>query len=316
MVGGCTMVGKLQRVQLREVWKHEAHNFTAWLETNIDVVNDATGLHLDNVSREQAAGSFSVDLVAEDEAGGLVIIENQLEKSDHDHLGKLLTYLAAFEAQTAIWIVSDPRPEHTAVLNWLNQTTPASFYLLKVEGIRIDDSLPAPLLTLIVRPTEEGRQVGQVKNDWAKNQEQLERFWSNLLKLAQERTDLHAEVRPSKSNWLPKMLGTSGVQLAYVVSLNGGRVELYIGNSDPDYNRRVFDKLHMTKDEIEHELGEPLKWDRREGGTICKVEWHLPVAGYRDEASWPSTQNAMVDAMVRLERALRSRTESILGAEN
>ena len=103
-------IGKLQRVPLREVWKHEAYDFTQWLQENIDVLNAALNLNLINVDREQAAGSFSVDLVAEDEGGGTIIIENQLEKSNHDHLGKLITYLTAMAARAAIWIVSEPRP--------------------------------------------------------------------------------------------------------------------------------------------------------------------------------------------------------------
>ena len=94
-------IGKLQRVALREVWKHEAYDFTKWLQENIDVLNTTVGLNLVNVDREQAAGSFSIDLVAEDEGGGTVIIENQLEKSNHDHLGKLITYLTAMSARAA-----------------------------------------------------------------------------------------------------------------------------------------------------------------------------------------------------------------------
>lgn len=115
-------IGKLERVALREVWKHEAYDFTQWLENNISVLNEALDLTLVNVDRERAAGTFSIDLVAEDEGGGTVIIENQLEKSNHDHLGKLITYLTAMNARAAIWIVSDPRPEHVAAITWLNDT--------------------------------------------------------------------------------------------------------------------------------------------------------------------------------------------------
>ncbi len=124
-----TMVGKIQRVPLREVWKHEALGFTRWLQENIDVLNDALEddleLSLGSVEREQSAGDFSVDLVAEDESGNPVIIENQLEKSDHDHLGKLLTYLVLLEAKTAIWLVSKPRPEHISAIAWLNESSSA-----------------------------------------------------------------------------------------------------------------------------------------------------------------------------------------------
>jgi RecB family endonuclease NucS len=98
------MIGKIHRVGLREVWKHEAFDFTTWLEDNIDVLNDAIGVNLSSAERERAAGAFSVDLVAEDEQGNPVVIENQLERSNHDHLGKLITYLTAIGAKVAIWL--------------------------------------------------------------------------------------------------------------------------------------------------------------------------------------------------------------------
>ena len=147
-------IGSLQRVPLREVWSHEARDFTTWLERNIDVLNDAIDLSLSNVKREQPAGDFSIDLVVEDESGNPVIIENQLERSNHDHLGKLITYLTAIGAKAAIWIVSDPRPEHISAISWLNESSSASFYLIKIEDpVPIRTSLPEPLLTVIVDPS-------------------------------------------------------------------------------------------------------------------------------------------------------------------
>ena len=134
-------IGRLERVALREVWKHEAYDFTQWLQQNIDVLNVALDLSLVNVDREQTADSFSIDLVADDEGGGTVIIENQLEKSDHGHLGKLITYLTGMGAKTAIWTVSDPRPEHVAAVAWLNESTSADFYMVKVEAVRIGSGL-------------------------------------------------------------------------------------------------------------------------------------------------------------------------------
>ena len=141
------MIGKITRVPLRQVWKHEAYDFTQWLQDNVDVLNQVLDVDIANLDREQAAGSFSVDLVGEDDAGNSVVIENQLEKSDHDHLGKLITYMTAFDAKTAIWIVSDPRPEHIAAISWLNESTDNSFYFMKLEAIQIGESEPAPLLT-------------------------------------------------------------------------------------------------------------------------------------------------------------------------
>ena len=126
------MIGKIKRVALREVWKHEALDFTQWLQDNIDVLNEVIDINLSNAEREQSAGSFNVDIVAEDDSGDPVVIENQLEKSDHNHLGKIITYLVAIGAKTAIWIVADPRPEHVSSINWLNESSSANFYLLKI----------------------------------------------------------------------------------------------------------------------------------------------------------------------------------------
>src|SRR5438093_9498829 len=106
------MIGKLERVPLREVWGHEAHHFTRWMEENLDAVSDVLGITLVSVEREKSVGAFSVDLVAEEAGGTTIVIENQLERSNHDHLGKLLTYLAGVEAQAAIWVVAHARPDH------------------------------------------------------------------------------------------------------------------------------------------------------------------------------------------------------------
>ena len=111
------MIGKIKRVALREVWKHEALDFTQWLQDNIDVLNEVLDIELSNPEREQSAGAFNVDIIAEDDSGDPVVIENQLEKSDHNHLGKIITYLVAIGAKTAIWIVADPRPEHVSSIN-------------------------------------------------------------------------------------------------------------------------------------------------------------------------------------------------------
>jgi hypothetical protein len=173
-------IGKIDRVPLREVWRHEAHNLTTWLEENIDVLNNAVRLALTDARRELAAGAFSVDLVAEEESGGTAVIENQLEKSNHDHLGKLVTYTALMDARVAVWIVADPRQEHVRAISWLNESAAADFYLLKIEGIRIADSPPAPLLTLIVGPSEESREVGEVKKDRAERYHVRRRFWTEL----------------------------------------------------------------------------------------------------------------------------------------
>ncbi len=300
-------IGRLERVPLKEVWKHEALEFTKWLEENIDVLNDVLDINLSNVEREQSAGAFSVDLVAEDEDGNLVVIENQLGKSDHDHLGKLITYLTVLEAKTAIWIVMDPRPEHIRAISWLNESSAASFYLLKLEAVRIGDSPPAPLLTLIVGPSEESRKVGTKKKQFAERDALRYRFWEQLLERARKKTKLHAGLSPTRHSWIGTGAGKTGLSLNYVARQHEVSVELYIdrGKDSEAENKAIFDQLLKHKEAIEAVFGEPLEWQRMEGKRACRIRKTLKLGGYLDEDKWPEVHTAMIDAMIRLEKALK-----------
>lgn len=208
-------VGRLRRVELREVWKHEAHSFTTWLVDNVEVLREAIGLEFESAEREQAAGTFSADIVDEDSTGNTVIIENQYGKSNHDHLGKVITYLTSFEASTAVWIVEQARPEHENAIAWLNQATSADFYLVKLEAIRIDDSPAAPLFTLIIGPSVEAKQTGKHNRDLKERHDLRFRFWTQLLEHAAARTPLHANLKAGTRSWIGTTAGVSGIQLTY-----------------------------------------------------------------------------------------------------
>jgi Domain of unknown function (DUF4268) len=301
------MVQKITRIALRDAFRHEAYDFTRWLEENIDVLNDVIDLTLSNAAREQSAGDFSVDLVAEDESGAKVIIENQLEKSNHDHLGKLITYLVAMEATAAIWIVSDPRPEHVSAITWLNESSSASFYLLKLEAIKIGESAPAPLLTLIVGPTESTKALGKAKQEFSERYDVRRAFWKGLLDHAKTRTRLHSGITPSKYGWLGTGAGRSGLGFNYVVWEHEAAAELYIdrGKDAAVENKAIFDMLYAQKAAIEAAFGGELEWQRLENKRACRVRKTISTGGYKDDDCLGEAHAGMVDAMVSLERALK-----------
>lgn len=301
------MIAKIERVPLREVWRHEALDFTTWLVQNVDVLNDVLDITLSGAERERSAGTFSVDLVAEEESGSRVIIENQFGKSDHDHLGKLVTYLTLLDARVAVWIVSDPRPEHIAAITWLNESAAAAFYMVKLEAIRIANSSPAPLLTLIVGPSEEIREASSTKKDLAERYVIRERFWTQLLGGASAKTKLHANISPGQHGWIGTGAGKSGLAYNYVVRQNDANVELYIdrGKYSAAENKIIFDRLAQSKESIEASFGEPLEWQRLEGKRACRIKKDIDLGGYRDEDKWPQIHEAMIDAMIRLEKALK-----------
>jgi hypothetical protein len=304
-------VGRLERVPLRTVWNHEAYDFTRWLQENIDVLNAALNITLVNVDREQAAGSFSIDLVAEDEGGGKVIIENQLEKSNHDHLGKLITYLTALNARAAIWIVADPRPEHVAAMSWLNDSSSAAFYLVKVEAVRIGASPPAPLLTVIVGPSEEKSEVAATNKEFAERYVLRQRWWEQMLALPEAK--LHAHLSPTIYHWLGVSSGVRGLGLNYVVLEDECGGELYIDrgkNADAE-NKAIYDQLYAQKDKIEQSFGGPLKWERLDAKRACRIGFKFP-GGYRaPEDQWSTLQTECVGAMNRLEQALRPHLKTL-----
>lgn len=299
------MVGVLRRVPLREVWRHEATDFTRWLEENLEVLGETVGLELTATEREGAAGRFSVDLVAEDASGHVVVIENQLERSDHDHLGKIVTYTAVLEASTAIWIVSDPRPEHVAAVGWLNESRDSSFFLVKAEAVVIGDSQPAALLTLIVGPSEETREAGDTKRDLAEAQLLRKRFWEGLLAEAAKVTNLHSAVRPGTDNWIAAGAGVSGLSFNYVATKHSARVEFYIDRGDADLNDQLFRALMGKHAEIEADFGESLGWLDLPARRACRIQFEIPGIGYRDEEGWPQLHPRLADAMRRLELALK-----------
>ncbi|MCX7622048.1 MAG: DUF4268 domain-containing protein [Acidimicrobiales bacterium] len=302
-------IERIRRVPLREVWPHEAHNFTTWLAQNLDVLNDDLGIDLDNstVQREVSAGAFNVDLVVEDENGETVVIENQLGRSDHDHLGKILTYVAALDASVAVWIVGEPRPEHVRAVSWLNDSSPISFYLFKIEAIRIGDSPAAPLLTLIVGPSEEGKEIASVKREQSERHHARRAFFDALLTHARGVTDLHAGRSPSSGPYVAGSSGQPGVNLKYGVTQHGTSVIVWIdrGPQWPGWNEAVYEHLLSRRSEIESAFGAPLEWHAKEGNRSRKLIHLIDKGGWQDEDRWPEAISATVDAMVRLEAAIR-----------
>ncbi len=308
------MIGELVRVPLTDVWRNEPE-FSRWLRDNIERLNVVLGMALSDPQCEGSVGDFSVDLVAEDESGHKAVIENQFGKSDHDHLGKLLTYLTNTEAAVAVWIVGEPRPEHVETITWLNEKPGARFYLVKLEAVRIADSPVAPLLTVIVGPGEPGGGVETVREQWAERERLRYEFFRQLLDRARARTKLHANVSPSTDSWVPSGSGTSGIHWTYRIRQRDVAVDLAIETPDGEANRQTLRKLAEQKEQVEASFGEPLEWDEAEGRQVCYVRKRLSVGGYRDEQDkWPAIQDAMVDAMIRLEKALRPRLAELPAA--
>lgn len=269
-------LGRLSRIDLREYWKHEALDFTRWLAEpdNIELLADEVGIGIQIIQTEASVGRFNVDILAEEEnTGRKIIIENQLEATDHTHLGQLITYAAGLEAEFVIWIVRDVREEHRQAVDWLNEHTDEhiNFFLVEIELWQIDGSAPAAKFAMISRPNEWKRSVrsstdGELTDTKAK---QLE-FWQQLKEFAAaNRSELKLRT-PRPQHWFDIAIGRADCHVSLIADSQEDKVrcELYIHNS-----KELYQALLSNKDEIEKELNivEPLEWMELPGKKASRI---------------------------------------------
>lgn len=248
-------LNKLTPIKLREIWTHEATDFTRWmaLDDNIAMVLDEIGISAENIKTEENAGNFNVDITADEvETGKKIIIENQLEKTDHKHLGQLLTYASSFDACIIVWVVADVRDEHKQAIEWFNRNINdgISFFLVKTEVWQIGDSGPAVKFNVVVEP-----------NDWAKitkysssiskelTQTKIDKlkFWEGLKDFTETiETNLKITRKPRPQHWYSISIGIRHLDLNFIHNTRTSTVsvELYI------HEQALFDKLAKKKEEF------------------------------------------------------------------
>ena len=268
----------IQKVDLRTIWEREAQDFTPWLSENLGQLSEELGLDLELRDQEAPVGGFSLDILAHDLGSNrTVIIENQLEGTDHDHLGKLLTYASGYEANVVVWIAREFRDEHRQALDWLNQRTDenTAFFGVVVELWKIDDSRPAVNFNLISAPNEWRKEnVSSGKRPNVGASERRERYRTFFQSLIDTLRETHSFTRARKGqaqNWYNFSAGHQGITYGANFSREGARVEIYIDIGDADGNERLLNDLMEYQDSTESTLNEPLTWDPVEGSRGCRI---------------------------------------------
>lgn len=288
------MLGKLSYIKdLRSVWKHEEKDFTSWLAENISLLGEALGLNLEVLSTEHAVGNFSLDILSKDiDNGNLVAIENQLEITDHTHLGQILTYASGVDAKTVIWISKEVREEHRKAVDWLNQITneEIEFFAVEIKLIKIENSALAPFFNVKASP-----------NDWSKEQktkivastsisdrqEYYHKFFTSFLDLVNKKMpSLTNSKKASYDSWKTFPSGISGI--TYSAALRSGNrfsIELYIDTGNKEKNKDKFDDLEKHKIDIEDKLGE-LSWERLDDKKACRIATYIDYTNDAEMLSW------------------------------
>ena len=309
------MIDKMSRVPVREVWKHEAKDFTTWLFNNLDILVEELDFEtLTPIEQEKTVGSFSADIIAEDESGQDVVIENQLEKTDHDHLGKILTYVSNLDAKVAIWISNKPREEHVTAIEWLNKNVnDTRFYLVKIEAYRIGNSNPAPKFTVVTGPSETTDLVRKEKTATVERYRLNREFWTELLKRTNQKTNLYSNISPGKGSWIRASSGKPGLSYYYKISKKAAGAGLYIdcGKKSKIENKKIYDKLFIHKDEIENNFNGKLEWHRSDDINGSFIRKLINSDQYTRKEDWPALQDEMINTMIRLEKAFRKHIRNL-----
>lgn len=272
-------LSKLTKVDLRAAWNHEALDFTNWLalQENLDILSEEIGIEIKPIKTEANVGNFKVDILAEEEGSGRkIIIENQLEDTNHDHLGKIITYASGYDAEVIIWIVQDVREEHERAIEWLNEHTDEkiNFFLIRIELWQIDGSNPAPKFDVIVSPNEWAKAITSGAGDSELSETKLQQldFWTRFKEHARKKQASLRLQTPRAQHWYNVSVGISDAVIALTINTrdNGIGCELYVRHNKPLYSF-----LKSKQQEIEAITGKA-KWDEFQVGSRIRIMKNMP----------------------------------------
>ncbi len=311
-------LGRLERVSLRAAWKHEAGEFTPWLaqDDNLQLLAEALGLpELELVAIEHPVGDFKVDILCTDDAGK-VIVENQLEKTNHAHLGQILTYAAGVGAKKVVWVAESFRLEHVAALEFLNQNTTEdlNFFAVEVELWRIADSPMAPSFNVVVKPNDwskAGRESARVAATTTPTTQLQQRFWTALVQYIDANKVPVRPQKPLPQQWLnSNPLGRSGFHVVSTVNSRDRRIGAQVYISHPQ-SKEFFRRLMAQREAIEGELGFELEWQELPESHASRIAVFRPESDLADESAWPVYCAWLADKLARLSAAFRQRVREL-----
>ena len=298
-------LGRMKKVDLREVWADEAGDFTPWLarEENIALLSDTIGMDLEVEETEKRVNSFAADIVCREwGTEHRVLIENQFGETDHDHLGKLITYAAGLDAATIIWIAGDLREEHRAALDWLNDNTrkEIGFLGIEIELYRIGDSLPAPKFYFVSKPNKWTKNTGQSSNLYRIRLE----YWTQFCELVKKGGGPVKPAEPSET-WIRHSV-LPGFELDMGNHSIKKEIHINVTLTRANY-QEVFTLLQEDKEEIEQEAGEKLDWH--------KNRYQIYIRKYscdiRDRESWPEQHDWLYEKLQLFHKVFTPRIEKI-----
>jgi hypothetical protein len=313
-------LGRLQRVELRDIWQSEAQDFTPWLarEDNLALLGETLGIDLELEAVEQNVGPFRADILCKDTLSDRwVLVENQLERTDHTHLGQLMTYAAGLDAVTIVWIAARVADEHRAAMDWLNEITDTEvrFFALEVELWRIGDSPAAPKFNVVSKPNDWSRSTSEAKRKTASEDVSATKalqlkYWQSLNAMIDGR-DGPLKTRSGRpQHWQNYSVGRSGFRLTASVNSfeNRIRAELFMYSEDA---KAFFHLLLREKSQIEAELGETLHWDELPERKGARISISRDGCDFTAIDDWPRQHEWVAQSLEKMHHVFSSRIKAL-----
>ncbi len=314
-----TDFGEIKSVDIREIWPNETADFTPWLVDNIDRLDQALGMELEVREREAGVGDFSLDIMAKDlGTGRTVVIENQLTETDHDHLGKLLTYAGGFDAGVLVWISKELRDEHRKALEWLNEQTgpDVDCFGVVIEVIRIDNSKPAFNFKPVVFPNEWQKEKGGGRGVVSPRAEAYREYFQGLIDELRTKHKFTGAKVGQPQSWYSFSSGVRGVIFSNSFAQGGKvRAEIYIDLQDKDRNKRLFDRLQEQQVEIEHEFGASLSWERLDDKRASRIAVYREGSVDEPATARNEIRTWSIENLLKLKKLLLPRAKALLNQE-
>lgn len=314
------VVDRLVSVAVRDVWSDEARELTPFLATNPDYLSEALGMDLELDGSEVAVGSFAADLLFRDKTTGeRIVVENLIGNTDHDHLGKIITYAAGLEARHAVLIAESFRPEHRSALLWLNTNSrdSVSFFGIVLKIWRIKNSPPALQLNVVVQPDEWVRTVRDRTKDLSETQRAYRDFWSKFLPAFHARHPAWSRAKvPPTANWFSLPAGKTdlfySVSFCLVDRRRRFRIELYVDGRDRNQATQRFDALMTRREEIEDQFGENLEWELLESSRASRIaSYYQDDIGVEERDHWPDLRAWAIERLGTLREALQLQVDGL-----
>lgn len=313
-------LGRLEQIDLRKVWLSEPSHFTPWLagETNLSLLADTLGMDLVLEGQEKDVGPYRADIVCKDTTdASLVLIENQLDKTDHTHLGQLMTYAAGLDAVTIVWIAERFTDEHRAALDWLNEITneKVSFFGLEIELWRIGDSSIAPKFNVVCKPNDwtKGGAGGGATGTITETGQLQREFWLAFREFLAERKSRLKPQKAHPQHWMDLSLGRANFHLSALVNTKERRLSAGVF-MDGRYAKQQFKALLAMRAEIETELGLPVEWRELPNRQESQILSSKAESDIRDRGVWPSHHKWLAEALERLDSVFRGRVQQLPSA--